>query len=470
MSVNLDATNGSGQWLWDPAAAAQAEGMKQAARVQACPDIQYVTYPNIGWCPGTNMALITDGNGNPAYPQAAGGDCPGGGIIQKGQSCPPPPPPPGSPPGFVPQQVPGSIAGECSMNPLTPSCYQAMLPYTGCSPNGALGLALSTGSLPGGFQPFNDANAAMMQRGFTMDASVINTGAASIDMAFETLAALRFEAAAGNRAAQNACFDATIDYCPGPSDTQTANSPFPMSCIRKAGMALGYPANSPILADTSAAYWAQLEYYPTWQNVLDGLAFWMDDARKQGINGLWDVFGIAVKAPPLPYLAIGTQFSLRPSTSVANHVIFNPNTGGWPMMTDNPDNLQAAIANAQAGNIAAASRSMYTQNMINISTFVISAGNNGVQNYVSIQSTQYPGFFLRHSNFQIWMEQNPGGDEQFNSDSSFQIIPQGNGAIAFQSYNYPDQFIIYGVLGQQMELGPPTYTGQNVFLVTAPLQ
>jgi len=345
-----------------------------------------------------------------------------------------------------------------------------MLPYTGCSPNGALGLALSTGSLPGGFQPFNDANAAMMQRGFTMDASVINTGAASIDMAFETLAALRFEAAAGNRAAQNACFDATIDYCPGPSDTQTANSPFPMSCIRKAGMALGYPANSPILADTSAAYWAQLEYYPTWQNVLDGLAFWMDDARKQGINGLWDVFGIAVKAPPLPYLAIGTQFSLRPSTSVANHVIFNPNTGGWPMMTDNPDNLQAAIANAQAGNIAAASRSMYTQNMINISTFVISAGNNGVQNYVSIQSTQYPGFFLRHSNFQIWMEQNPGGDEQFNSDSSFQIIPQGNGAIAFQSYNYPDQFIIYGVLGQQMELGPPTYTGQNVFLVTAPLQ
>lgn len=467
MATNLDSTNGAGQWMWDPAEAAQAEGMKQAAQVQACPDLQWAKYPNIGWCPGTNMALITDGYGNPAYPQAAGGDCPGGGIVMQAANCPPPPPPPGSPPGFVPQQVPGSVAGECSTTPLTPSCYQAMMPYVGCSPNGALGLALSTGSLPGGFQPFNDANSAMMQRGFTMDSNVINNGNTSINTAFETLAELSFEAAVGKRDAQNACYDATIDFCPAPTDTQTANSPFLMSCIRKAGMAMGYPANSPILADNSASYWAQLEYYPSWQNVLEGLAFWMDDARKQGVNGLWDVFGIAVKAPPLPYLAIGQFFAMRPSTSLGNHVIFNPN--GFAMTTDSPDNLQTAIAQAGVGNLEASYRSLYTQGMINISTFSITAGNNQVPNYVSIQSSQYPGYFLRHYNFQIWLQQNPGGDEQFNSDTSFQIIPQGNGLVSFESYNYPGQYIIYGVPGQQMELGPPTYTGQNVFLVTAPL-
>ena len=469
MTVNLDATNGSGQWRWDPQEAAQLEGMKQAARVQACPDIAFSKYPNIGWCPGTNMALITDGNGNPAYPQAAGGDCPGGGIVTQAANCPPPPPPPGAPPGSASQPVPGSITGECSTNPLTPGCYQAMLPYTGCSPNGALGLALSTGSYPTQFQPFNDANSAYT-RAFTLSTNVISNGQTDVQTAVDQFFRLGQDSAAGNRAAQNLCVDATIDYCPAPSDTQTANAPFSMSCIRKAGMALGYPANSPILADNSASYWAQLEYYSTWQEVLDGLAYWMDDARKQGVDGLYDVFGISVKAPPLPYLAIGTQFALRPSTSVGNHVIFNTNTSGWPMMTDSPDNLWAAISNAQAGNMAAAGRSLYTPNMISISTFVIAAGNNQVQNYVSIQSTQYPGYFLRHSNFQIWMQASQGADEQFNSDSSFQIMPQGGGSIAFQSYNYPDQFIIYGVPGQQMQLGPPTYAGQNVFLVTAPLQ
>lgn len=471
MAPNLDATHGAGQWIWDPAQAAQAEGMKQAARVQACPDIAYSTYPNVGWCPGTNMALITDGYGNPAYPQAAGGDCPGGGIVTTAANCPPPPPPPGSPPGFVPQQVPGSIAGECSTNPLTPGCYQAMLPYVGCNSSGALGLALSTGGYPGQFQPFNDANAAMMQRGFTMDANVINNGNTSINTAFETLATLRYEAATGNRAAQNACYDATIDYCPGPSDTQTANAPFPMGCIRKAAMAMGYPANSPILADSSTSYWAQLQYYPSWQNVLDGLAFWMDDARKQGVNGLWDVFGIAVKPPPLPYLAINTLFMLRPAASVANVISWGGSQG--PVVTRAPDNVQLAITNAAAGTfpMGTLSKSLFTQDLIKISIWVIVPGNNQVPNYVSIQPYNYSGsggIFLRHSNFQLWAQQNPGADEQFNSDTSFQIISEGNGQVSFQSYNYPDQSITWtGDGGAQLSLAPTSSAA--VFLATAPL-
>jgi len=469
MATTLDTTYGSGQWIWDPTEAAQREGMKQAARVQACPDIQYVTYPNIGWCPGTNMALVTDGYGNPAYPQAAGGDCPGGGIVTSAASCPPPPPPPGAPPGFVPQQVPGSIAGECSTTPLTPSCYQAMLPYAGCSPNGALGLALSTGSYPGQYQPFNDANTAMVQRGFTMDSTVINTGNTSMNTAFETLAELRYEAAAGKRDAQNACFDATIDFCPGPSDTQTAASPFLMSCIRKAAIAMGYPAAAPILQDTMASYWAQTQYYPNWQSVMTGLAYWMEDARQAGPAGLYDVYGINVTVPPLPYLAVDTQFAMRPSLTPGNHIIFNP-TNGWVVQPDSPDRLLVAINNAAAGNLAGSARSLYTPNMISISTFKISPGNNGVANYISIQSTQYPGYFMRQSNYQLWMMQNPGADEQFNSDSSFQIIPQGNGSVAFQSYNYPDRYITAGDSNEQLVVIPTANDGHAVFLVTAPLQ
>ena len=470
MAPNLDMTNGAGRWIWDPDEAAEAEGMKQAAQVQACPDIAFSKYPNIGWCPGTNMALITDGYGNPAYPQAAGGDCPGGGIVMQASNCPPPPPPPGSPPGFIPQQVPGSIAGECTAYPLTPSCYQAMMPYVGCNSNGALGLALSTGSLPGGFQPFNDANAAMMQRGFTMDANVINNGNTSINTAFETLAELSFEAAFGKRDAQSACYDATIDFCPSPADTQTANSPFLMSCIRKAGVAMGYLANSPILADNSASYWAQLEYYPNWQSILNGLAFWLDDARKQGVDGLWNVFGISVKVPPLPYLAIGTQFMLRPVASIPNVISWGGSAG--PVVTRAPDNISAAISNAASGNMQGTARSLFTRDLISISTWVVSPGNNGVQNYVSIQpyNTAGPGgFFLRHSNFQLWAQQNPGADEQFNSDSSFQIIGQGNGSILIQSYNYPDHSIAWtGDGGAQLAL-LPTASSNYLFLAIAPM-
>jgi len=471
MTPTLDSTNGAGQWIWDPVAAAQAEGMKQAAQVQACPDIQYVTYPNIGWCPGTNMALVTDGNGNPMYPQAAGGDCPGGGIVQKGQTCPPPPPPPGSPPGFVPPPVPGSITGECSTTPLTASCYQAMLPYVGCSPNGALGLALSTGSLPGGFQPFNDVNSAMIRRGFAMDGNVINNGNTSIMTAFETLAELSFEAAVGKRDAQNACYDATIDYCPADTDTQTANSPFPMSCIRKAGVAIGYPTNSPILADNSASYWAQTQYYKSFADIRRGLAYWMDDARKQGVDGLWDVFGISVKVPPLPYLAIGTLFMLRPIASVANVISWGGTQG--PVVTRAPDNVQLAITNAAAGTFpqGTLSKSLFTQELIGISIWTIVPGNNQVQNYVSIQPYNYSGaggIFLRHSNFQLWAQQNPGADEQFNSDTSFQIISQGNGQVSFQSYNYPDQSITWtGDGGSQLSLAPTSSAA--IFLATAPL-
>jgi len=470
MTPNLDATHGAGQWIWDPAQAAQQEGMKQAARVQACPDIAYSTYPNVGWCPGTNMALITDGNGNPAYPQAAGGDCPGGGIVTTAANCPPPPPPPGSPPGFVPQQVPGSIAGECSTNPLTPSCYQAMLPYVGCNSSGALGLALSTGGYPGQFQPFNDANAAMMQRGFTMDSNVINNGNTSINTAFETLATLRYEAATGNTAAQNACYDATIDFCPGLSDTQTANSPFLMSCIRKAGMAMGYPANSPILADNSASYWAQLEYYPNWQSILNGLGFWINDARKQGVNGLWDVFGISVKVPPLPYLAIGTQFSLRPVAGIG--AVISWGGGPGPVVTRSPDNVQQAIANASAGYYQGSYRMLFSSDLASISTWIVVPANNQVPNFVSIQPYNYStqgGIFLRHSNFQIWAQQNPMGDEQFNSDTSFQIIGEGNGQISFQSYNFPDHSIAWtGDGGAQLALAP-TASSDFLFIPIAPL-
>ena len=468
MSPTLDTTYGSGRWIWDPEEAGQAEGAKQAAKIQSCPDIQFSKYPNIGWCPSTNMAIVTDGAGNPLYPQMAGGDCPGGGIVTMAQNCPPPAPPPSSSSG---PSVPSGVSGACSTNPLTPGCFQAMLPYVGCSPNGALGLALSSGSYPAQFQPFNDANTALVQRGFTIDSNVVSGGNTTISTAFSSLMGLQRQAAAGIKSALNICNNAAIDYCPGPGDTQTAATPFPLSCIAKAGIAMGYPPSSPILQSTSAPYWAQIQNYSTWQSVLDGLTYWMEDAKQSGINGLWDVYGITVTVPPLPYLAYWTPFSLRPVAHPSSLLSINllDSTGSGALVSSAPDNTAAAIANVNAGNMTGAARSLYSQNLINLSTFIISAGNNQVGNYVSIQSSQYPGVFLRHSNFQLWTQQNPGGDDQFNSDSSFQIVPQGGGVLLFQSYNYPAQTIVYGDDGQQLVLRATDVGANNTFFAVAPL-
>ena len=467
MAPNLDSLYGTGQWIWGPEEAAQAEGLKQAAKIQACPDIQFSKYPNMGWCPSTNMAIVTDGAGNPLYPGAAGGDCPGGGIVMMAANCPPPPGSGGgggSGSGGGSPAVPGSVSALCATNPLSPGCLAALLPYSGCSTNGALGLALSSG-YPGQFQPFNDANADLVRRGFTLNTSLISDGALAFGDALNSMVGLQRQASAGIKSAQNICLDGTIDYCPGPTDT----GPFTMGCIIKAAMAMGYPATSPLLANSS--YFAQFDATKTWQNLLDALSYWIADAKRAGVNGLYDVYGIKVAVPPLPYLAVGTQFSLRPVAFPGNHVMFGANQAApWPVMTDTPDNTASAIANAASGNLASSVRSLYSQNMKNISTFVISPGNNGVQNYVSIQSVQYPGYFMRHSNFSIWLMPNPGGDDQFNSDSSFQIIPQGNGQLMFQSYNYPTQTIVHGVAGQQMVLRQTTVGGNNIFYAIAPLQ
>jgi hypothetical protein len=466
MAPNLDSLYGTGQWIWGPEEAAQAEGLKQAAKIQACPDIQFSKYPNMGWCPSTNMAIVTDGAGNPLYPGAAGGDCPGGGIVMMAANCPPPPGSgggSGSGSGGGPA-VPNSVSALCATNPLTPQCMAALLPYSGCSTNGALGLALSSG-YPGQFQPFNDANADLVRRGFTLNTSLISDGALAFGDAFNSMVGLQRQASAGIKSAQNICLDGTIDYCPGPTDT----GPFTMGCIIKAAMAMGYPATSPLLA--YPPYFDQFDSTKTWQNVLDALSYWIADAKRAGVNGLYDVYGIKVAVPPLPYLAVGTQFSLRPVAYPGNHVMFPANQGQpWPVATDTPDNTASAIAAASSGNMASSVRSLYTQNMKNISTFVITAGNNQVQNYVSIQSVQYPGYFIRHSNFSIWLMPNPGGDDQFNSDSSFQIMPQGNGQLMFQSYNYPTQTIVHGVAGQQMVLRQTVVGGNNIFYAIAPLQ
>lgn len=302
MDLTLDTKFGTGQWVWDETQAAALEGQKQAARLQSCADLQYSTYPNLGWCTSTNMGIMTDGRGNPLNPQGPAGDCAGGQIITSYQSCPAPPQP--SQPGGGPTPAPGGgVAGLCqpqSDGSLSSGCLQSLNNQI-CSPNGTLSLALGSG-YAGGYQPFMDTYGVLQQRGFSLPAGVLQGGQVDQQTALGGFTQLRTRANAGDqstatRAASNLCYGTAFDPCAlAPTDVP----PFNPNCVTQAATAKGYSPKGTALPANSPDTWWNTQ--PNWQAVLDQLDFWKASTQGQGSlaqqsDGLQRVFGVTIKAP-----------------------------------------------------------------------------------------------------------------------------------------------------------------------------
>ena len=61
---------------------------------------------------------------------------------------------------------------------------------------------------------------------------------------------------------------------------------------------------------------------------------------------------------------------------------------------------------------------------------------------VSLESANFPGYYLRHRNFEVWLEKNDGGT-QFASDATFRqraglADPAG---VSYESFNYPGRYV-----------------------------
>ena len=304
MSPNLDSVYGTGQWVWDPAQAQQLEGMKQAAKVQSCPDLQFSRYPNVGWCPSTNMAVVTDGNGNPAFAQYPGGDCPGGGIIMSANNCPPPPPPASTQSG-VPVPTSGGISDICqpgSNGALSPACLQS-INNLACTTSGTLSVALG-GGYAGGSGDFQNVNAVLLQRGFSIPSGIINDGQISVQSAINASYALRTAANAGDGsrgtlAAQNMCLGTPFDPC---SFAGSDVGPYPQSCIEQAAIAKGFSPNGAIMpANGGMGFWNGIA---NWAGVLQMMDVWKNAANVFDPNNpnlqtlaIKNVFGMGVQLP-----------------------------------------------------------------------------------------------------------------------------------------------------------------------------
>jgi len=83
------------------------------------------------------------------------------------------------------------------------------------------------------------------------------------------------------------------------------------------------------------------------------------------------------------------------------------------------------------------------QGVMNDGTFLLSPANNGKSGYVSLQSVNFPNYFMRHAGFRLYLHAR-GGDQVYKDDSSFKIMPALNGdptMISLQSSNFPDRYL-----------------------------
>lgn len=304
MHPTLDRDVAPGEWVWDPMDAQRREAQKQSARIQTCPDIQFSSFPNMGWCTSTGRAISTDGAGNPLFPRTPGGDCPGGQIVTNAASCPPPTPPPtGAPP------LPPGTAGLCTPQPngaLSPACIQALTPWAGCSTGGALAQSLGSSSYAGASSTFQSPYAALQRRGFSLHSGIVNDGQLSVQAALQSIGGLSQQAGItdGSRAtaaAQNLCYGKPYDPCAGIQSSDTG--PFDPTCIDRQLDAAGYAPNGGLRpAKIGMDYWNQ-SVLGTWQGILDNISWWKTTADTDTAdpptqaNAIQKVYGVGIQWP-----------------------------------------------------------------------------------------------------------------------------------------------------------------------------
>ena len=79
----------------------------------------------------------------------------------------------------------------------------------------------------------------------------------------------------------------------------------------------------------------------------------------------------------------------------------------------------------------------------NDASFIVRPALNGKEGYISFESVNYPGRFIRHSGYVLWIHQSDES-QLFKDDASFNVKASRNGKegfFSFESSNYPDHFI-----------------------------
>ena len=297
MNIHLEKQIGPGRWIWDPQEAYRLEGLSRSSTIKTCKDLSLTKFPNIGWCPSTNAAVLTDRNGYPAFPQDAGGDCPGP-IIMSAGSCPTDDAGPVAAVGVTTLCTPDKSGA------LSPACLQSLTNMGGC-PGGTLFQAFANGGYANTSDSFNAANRVLQERGFTIHPGIVNDGKLSIDSMWSSLNGLKAitvdqPGLSGKEqsAALNLCYGTPFDPC---ALSASDKGPFDPLCITQTAREMGYGSNAKLLPESIGMdYWNN---FPSWGDIVGNLMGWKttadssSSAPKAQTDAIQKVYGVNVQYP-----------------------------------------------------------------------------------------------------------------------------------------------------------------------------
>ena len=129
---------------------------------------------------------------------------------------------------------------------------------------------------------------------------------------------------------------------------------------------------------------------------------------------------------PFDKITVGSRITLRSATSW-DRVFRHAGFVGW---VHGPD---------QGTNPA-----RYSPLQAKDASYIVRNATNGRSGYISFESVNFPGYFIRHAGFRLYVHRRDGSGI-FNDDSSFRAVPALNNdltMVSFQSSNFPDRFIV----------------------------
>lgn len=129
---------------------------------------------------------------------------------------------------------------------------------------------------------------------------------------------------------------------------------------------------------------------------------------------------------PLDKITVGSRISLRSATSW-DRVFRHAGFVGWVHGPDQGTNP-----------------SRYSPLQAKDASYIVRNANNNRSGYISFESVNFPGYFIRHAGFRLYVHRRDGSGI-FNDDSSFRAVPALNNdltMVSFQSSNFPDRFIV----------------------------
>ena len=452
-----DTVPNGGVWMWDLIEAGKKEDLKRCKRLRACAFVDaYNEMPGVrcGFCPALGYGVPINGAGGLLYPDDSGCDE----VVARADQCPPPDDGGG---GGVVGQSNGAprVVGICALNEsgfLSSECAIFIAKLVGMSPQGGFIRSQSSGVTPpevtkayeilGSYIPTMAwwKDTGLMIRWLWMATQAQRTGPTN---------AIR-------NAAITLATGTPVDYCPsdpavkGPFDLECMQQLFRQKGCQPAGKR--YPVQQDAI-NTSMKSWGDLDAEYT--GIQSGMASKEKTSQDKAVS---DCLGIAVSRdrapctpPALPSGAnnptlegfanptMGTTFSLQ-LVNFPDRSIQTPAVGGqvtaelYPSLQSRslewkPGVKEDTIRISPKGspNVVFRHRGFVVHAdpynpgdaLLGLdSSFYVRPGNSDA-NQVSFESVNFPGRFLRHAGFRLFLHPKDGS-ALFNADSTFQTIAE----------------------------------------------